>query len=104
MKNTPSSLSPTDTMRRTHARIWQSLATLTGIDKDLAKQLSIDSPADQSPKTPGRLAGLKWAFVACLIATLLALPVRDLLDLANIVMVYLLAVVDRKRTRLNSSH
>src|SRR3546814_13829827 len=61
--------------------------------EDLAKQLSIDSPADQSPKTPWRLAGLKWAFVACLIATLLALPVRDLLDLANIVMVYLLAVV-----------
>ena len=80
-------------MLSTRNRIRKSLATLTGIDKDLAKQLSFGLPAAQSPGSSGRFSGFKWAIGACLVATLLALPIRGLLDLANIVMVYLLAVV-----------
>lgn len=80
-------------MLRTRNRIRQGLATLTGIDKDLAKQLAVGLPAAQLPGASGRLGGYKWAILTCLVASLLALPMRGSLDLANIVMVYLLAVV-----------
>ena len=40
-----------------------------------------------------RIAGYGWAAAACLATTLIATPLRGLLDLANIVMLFLLTVV-----------
>jgi two-component system sensor histidine kinase KdpD len=48
---------------------------------------------DGSAMRPSRYAGYLWSAAACVIATLAALPLIPYLDLANIVMLFLLAVV-----------
>jgi two-component system sensor histidine kinase KdpD len=51
------------------------------------------SPALQFEINRDRLSGVVWAFLACLLTTALALPLRGFLAPANMVMLYLLAVV-----------
>ncbi|MDB5772433.1 MAG: osmosensitive channel His kinase sensor [Burkholderia sp.] len=93
MKNRQEDSSPVDDAARPLKRIDRGFAALTGIDKDVAKQLSIASPAPDFRGKPGRSAGFIWAVVACLLTTVLALPFRGLLDPTNVVVLYLLAVV-----------
>lgn len=71
----------------------RSFAALTGIDKNVAALSSATPPALQFGTDRGRLSGFVWAFLACLLITILALPLRGFLDPANMVLLYLLAVV-----------
>ncbi|MFC0710955.1 two-component system sensor histidine kinase KdpD [Azorhizophilus paspali] len=84
-------------------RFWQrSVADRIG---RLAADLDVIQVARAEHETPrqGRLAGARsgptnwpayaWSSVVCGLATLVAMPLHPLFDLANIVMVYLLAVV-----------
>ncbi|RJF92334.1 DUF4118 domain-containing protein [Noviherbaspirillum saxi] len=79
--------------RRPLNRMRSGFAKLTGIDKDLASQLTSISPETGLRSRSERSVGFGWAVVACSLATVLALPFRDVLDPANMVMLYLLAVV-----------
>ncbi len=92
MKSRQVNFSPTDDAPEPLKWIKRGLAAFTGIDKELAKQLAIESPAPGLCDKPDRSTGFSWAFMACSLTTVLALPFRELLDPANIVMLYLLAV------------
>lgn len=93
MKSRQVNFSPMDDPPVPLNRIKRGLAAFTGIDKDMARQLSIASSVPGPYDQPDRWAGLGWAVMACALTTVLVLPFRGLLDSANIVMVYLLTVV-----------
>jgi two-component system, OmpR family, sensor histidine kinase KdpD len=70
--------------------LQHSFRALTGVEKPLAALPSIASPSLQAG---GGLAGYSWAILACGFATVLALALRGLLAPANLVLLYLMAVV-----------
>lgn len=71
----------------------RSFATLTGVDKNLTALSSLVPPSLGFGDNRERFIGYGWAAVACALATALALMLRDLLAPANLVLLYLMAVV-----------
>lgn len=71
----------------------RSFATLTGIDKDLTALSSLVPPSLGFGDDRERFIGYGWTAVVCALATTLALMLRDLLAPANLVLLYLMAVV-----------
>lgn len=67
-------------------RRQQTLAALGGVE---ARTLPFDVPVGRAERSHG----IAWAVLACAIATLAALALRERLAPANLVMLYLLAVV-----------
>jgi two-component system sensor histidine kinase KdpD len=53
----------------------------------------LDRDTDSDPRTTAKRLRFLWAILACLATTLVATPLHDLFDLANIVMLFLLTVV-----------
>jgi two-component system, OmpR family, sensor histidine kinase KdpD len=53
----------------------------------------LDRDTDSDPRSTAKRLRFLWAFLACLATTLVATPLHDLFDLANIVMLFLLTVV-----------
>jgi K+-sensing histidine kinase KdpD len=83
----------------THAELkpmnWlqRGFATLAGIDKNVTALASVAPPSLEAGDARARLIGFGWAVFACALATAVALPLRGLLDPANLVLLYLMAVV-----------
>lgn len=71
----------------------RTIAALTGIDKGATTSLSANESFLDSNSTRERVTGLCWAVFSCVLATVVALALRNLLAPANLVMLYLLAVV-----------
>ncbi|OGB24810.1 MAG: hypothetical protein A3I66_02590 [Burkholderiales bacterium RIFCSPLOWO2_02_FULL_57_36] len=73
--------------------LQRGFATLTGVDKSLAGLTSIVPPSLKSGAPRTRWIGFGWAILACAFATVVALTLRSMLDPANLVLLYLVAVV-----------
>ncbi len=71
----------------------RSFATLTGVDKELTALSSLVPPSLGFGDDRERFIGYGWTAAACALATALALMLRDLLGPANLVLLYLMAVV-----------
>lgn len=71
----------------------RTIAALTGIDKSAATLSSANASVLDHSSTHELVTGLGWAVFACVSTTVVALALRDLLAPANLVMLYLLAVV-----------
>lgn len=68
-------------------------ATLAGIDDSGTALSSITPPSLEAVDARERFIGFGWAILACALATAVALTLRGLLAPANLVLIYLMAVV-----------
>lgn len=68
-------------------------ATLTGIDNSVTALSSMVPSSLEEGDARERFIGFSWAVLACALATVVALTLRGLLDPANLVLLYLMAVV-----------
>ena len=71
----------------------RGFAQLTGIDKNFAHRSALRLTAPGAVSAREKFTGLGWALLACVLATALSLSLRSLLAPANLVLIYLMAVV-----------
>lgn len=71
----------------------RAFAALTGIDNSVTALSSIAPPSLEAGDTHARFIGFGWAVLACALATVVALTLRGMLAPANLVLLYLMAVV-----------
>ena len=68
-------------------------ATLSGIDNSISALSSVAPPSAEPGNARERFMGFSWAILACALATVVAVAMRGLLAPANLVLIYLMAVV-----------
>lgn len=73
--------------------LQRGFATLIGVDKSVTGLSSMVPPILDTGDARERFVGFSWAIIACVLATALSLTLRDLLAPANLVLLYLMAVV-----------
>ena len=86
---------PVATPRESKPRNWltRAFVTLAGIDNSVTSLSSIAPPSLEAGDARERFIGFGWAALACALATIVALTMRGLLAPANLVLIYLMAVV-----------
>lgn len=71
----------------------RTIAAIAGIDNRAAGLVSTDPSFPDHRDTRERAIGFAWAVFACVLTTMMALALRGFLAPANLVMLYLLAVI-----------